>query len=51
MVRRSAFHETPGKQRWAERWLWRREHSIALFAAAVTAIGVIVAILSLLVRK
>ena len=28
MVNGSHFYATPGKQRWAERWLWRREHAI-----------------------
>jgi hypothetical protein len=28
MVKGSHFYATPGKQRWAERWLWRREHAI-----------------------
>ena len=26
MVERRMFYQTPGKQRWAERLLWRKEH-------------------------
>jgi hypothetical protein len=42
MVRGSHFYATPGKQRWAERRLWRRGH-------ALTIIGVMIGLGSLIV--
>jgi hypothetical protein len=45
MVRQSAFYETPGKQRWAERWLWRREH---LYNNPVALVGLVVAALAMI---
>jgi hypothetical protein len=50
MVSRSAFHETPGKQRWAEQWLWRREqlyNPITLAGLAIGALAMIAAYLKL----
>jgi|SRR5689334_7716994 len=53
MVERSAFHQTPGKQQWAERWLWRRTNlydplKIVPILAAI--LGMIVGLLGL-IRK
>jgi len=52
MVKRSAFHATPGKQQWAEQWLWRREHlynnPIPFAGLAIGALAMIAAYLKLL---
>jgi hypothetical protein len=44
MVRGSHFYAIPEKQRWAERWLWRREH-----ADKITIIGLVIGLGSLIV--
>jgi hypothetical protein len=30
MVQGSHFYATPGKQRWAARWVWRQENAFLL---------------------
>jgi len=50
MVRRSHFYATPGKQRWAERWLWRREHALALIGTIIAAIAAVIAAIGLYLK-
>ena len=51
MVDSSAFYQTPGKQRWAERWVWRREHRLQLATLAIGVLGLIATYLILLFKK
>jgi hypothetical protein len=49
MVKGSHFHATPGKQRWAEQRLWRRENGLALSALAASVIGIVISLGALIV--
>ena len=47
-VHRQAFYQNPAKQRWAARWLWRREKlwnnpgvMVGIVSLIVTVIGVV----------
>jgi hypothetical protein len=48
-VQGGMFYQTPGKQRWARQWLWRREHiwgnPIALAGLGVTIVVPIVGLI------
>jgi hypothetical protein len=50
MVGGSHFYQTPGKQRWAEWWLWRREHALALGSLGVAVIGAVITAIGLYLR-
>jgi hypothetical protein len=50
MVKGSHFYATPGKQRWAERWLWRREHADKIIGGAIGLGSLIVAAIGLYLR-
>jgi hypothetical protein len=50
MVRGSHFYATSGKQRWAERWLWRREHADKIIMAVIGLGSLIVAAIALFLR-
>jgi hypothetical protein len=48
MVQGSHFYQNPDKQRWAERWLWRRENlpdlALKLGSGLIVALGSAIAI-------
>jgi hypothetical protein len=50
MVRGSHFYATQGKQRWAERWLWRRENALALAGTGIGLGSLIVAAIALYLK-
>jgi len=51
MVDRAVFHQSPGKQRWAAGWVWRREHRLQLASLGVGCLAVIAAFLTLFFKK